>query len=47
MGEADFTELAGLLARILRGDGTDADGQWREAVAALRSRFTDMHYCLD
>ena len=46
MGEADFTELAGLLAQILRGDGSDADGQWREAVAALRSRFTDMHYCL-
>jgi len=46
MGEADFVELAGLLAQILKRDGSDADGQWREAVAALRSRFTDMHYCL-
>jgi aminomethyltransferase len=46
MQEADFTELAGLLAQILRGDGAQPDAQWREAVAALRGRFTDMHYCL-
>ncbi len=47
MREGDFEELAGLLAQILRGDASQADGQWREAAAALRSRFMDMHYCLD
>ena len=47
MQEADFAELAGLLTEILRGDATKADGQWRETVTALRSRFTDMRYCLE
>jgi glycine/serine hydroxymethyltransferase len=46
MQEADFVELAALLAQILRGEAATPDGQWREAVAALRSRFTDMGYCL-
>ena len=46
MQEADFVELAALLARILRAEASPPDAQWREAVAALRSRFTDMGYCL-
>ena len=47
MQEADFAELAGLLAQILRSDPGTPRGQWCEAVAALRSRFTGMGYCLD
>jgi aminomethyltransferase len=47
MQEADFVELAGLLARILRGDASTAKGQSRQAVAALRSRFTSMRYCIE
>jgi glycine/serine hydroxymethyltransferase len=46
MREADFAELAALLAEILKGDASGADGRWREAVTALRGRFTKMHYCL-
>ncbi len=46
MQEADFTELAALLAEILRGDASGAGDRWREAVIALRGRFTDMRYCL-
>ncbi len=46
MREADFAELAGLLAEILRGDASEAHGRWREAVSALRGRFTHMRYCL-
>jgi glycine/serine hydroxymethyltransferase len=46
MVEADFTELASLLAQILRAAPGGVDDRWREAVAELRSRFTDMHYCL-
>jgi glycine/serine hydroxymethyltransferase len=47
MRESDFAELAGLLAEILRGDASAADGRWREAVTALRGRFTHMRYCLE
>jgi len=43
MREQDFTELAGLLAEILR-DAAGSDR--REAVTALRGRFTEMRYCL-
>jgi aminomethyltransferase len=46
MGEADFIELAALLAEILKGDASGADDRWREAVIALRGRFTEMRYCL-
>jgi len=45
MVEADFAELASLLAQILRAAPGGADDRWREAVAGLRGRFTDMHYC--
>jgi aminomethyltransferase len=45
MVEADFTELAALLAEILKGDGSGAAHPWREAVTALRGRFTEMRYC--
>jgi glycine/serine hydroxymethyltransferase len=47
MQESDFIELAALLAEILRGDAGAPEGHWREAVAALRGRFTDMRYCLE
>jgi glycine/serine hydroxymethyltransferase len=47
MQETDFIELAALLAEILRGDAGAPEGHWREAVAALRRRFTDMRYCLE
>ncbi len=46
MQEADFVELAGLLAEILRGGGSGAEDRWQEAVASLRGRFTEMKYCL-
>jgi len=46
MQEADFTELAGLLAEILRSDGSGAEDRWKDAVASLRARFTEMKYCL-
>jgi aminomethyltransferase len=46
MREADFVELAGLLAEILRGDASTPEGGLREAVAAFRGRFTQMRYCL-
>jgi aminomethyltransferase len=46
MQESDFSELAGLLAEILRGDGSGAEDRWRDAVASLRGRFTEMTYCL-
>ena len=42
MKEADFAELAALLAGILRDEGADR----RDAVAALRGRFTEMGYTL-
>ena len=45
MVEADFIELAALLAEILQGDASGADHSWREAVMALRGRFTEMRYC--
>ncbi len=46
MQERDFAELAGLLAEILRGPASAPEGHWREAVNALRGRFTEMRYCL-
>lgn len=39
MKEADFGELAGLVAEIVRGAGL------AEEVARFRGRFTDMQYC--
>jgi aminomethyltransferase len=46
MQEADFVELAGLLAEILRGGASGAEDRWQDAVASLRGRFTEMKYCL-
>ena len=44
MNEADFEELAGLLASILReGDSTDP-GTRRDEVIRFRRRFTRMRY---
>jgi glycine/serine hydroxymethyltransferase len=45
MKEDDFRELAVLIAEICAdGSGGPADS-WREAVKALRGRFTEMWYC--
>jgi aminomethyltransferase len=46
MKEADFTELASLIATIARDAGTMPVGAWREDVVELRSRFSEMHYHL-
>ena len=46
MEPADFGELAGLIAEILRDGEHKPEGHWREAVATLRSRFTEMRYTL-
>ncbi|MFQ9290292.1 MAG: glycine cleavage system protein T, partial [Oscillospiraceae bacterium] len=41
-GQAEFTELAGLMADcILRGKDVGQE------VSRLRSRYTTMHYCFD
>ena len=44
MNEPDFQELAGLLARILRDDGSSASGVWRDEVISFRQHFTQMRY---
>jgi glycine/serine hydroxymethyltransferase len=46
MKESDFAELAALIAAIVREGGSRPQGAWREAVLELRSRFSEMHYCL-
>ena len=45
MNEADFEELAGLLARILV-EGEPPSGAWRDEVIRFRQRFTRMRYAL-
>jgi aminomethyltransferase len=47
MKESDFGELAALIATIVRDGGQQPDGKWREDVGELRSRFREMHYCLN
>ena len=44
MNEPDFQELAGLLARILRDDGSSASCVWRDEVISFRQHFTQMRY---
>jgi aminomethyltransferase len=46
MKERDFEELAMLLAEILRAEESKAEGHWRDVVAGMRGRFTEMQYCL-
>ncbi|MDH3231478.1 MAG: glycine cleavage system protein T, partial [Alphaproteobacteria bacterium] len=46
MKEADFAELAALLAEIVGGRETGPVDSWRDAVASFRSRFAEMRYCL-
>ena len=45
MKEADFRELAGLIAEIVRDGDARPAGHWKDAVKNLRGRFTDMQYC--
>ncbi|UCH75697.1 MAG: glycine cleavage system aminomethyltransferase GcvT [Rhodospirillales bacterium] len=45
MKEADFAELAALLAEILGAREDEPPGSRRDAVRALRGRFLDMRYC--
>ena len=46
MNEADFGELAELLAGILREPHSADPGSRREKVIRFRQRFTRMRYCL-
>jgi glycine/serine hydroxymethyltransferase len=45
MNEADFQELAALMAEMTGGPETKPTDSWREKVKSFRSRFTDMQYC--
>ena len=45
MKEADFQELAALMVDIVGGGATKPANHWRDAIATLRGRFTEMHYC--
>ena len=45
MKEADFRELAGLIAEIIRDGAARPAGHWKDTVKDLRARFTDMQYC--
>ena len=45
MKERDFSELAALIAEIAGAGPDQPRDSWREAIIALRSRFTDMQYC--
>jgi glycine/serine hydroxymethyltransferase len=45
MKEADFAELAGLLAEIVGGRETGPVDSWRDAVTAFRGRYLAMQYC--
>ncbi|MGI9414550.1 MAG: hypothetical protein ACR2PM_12825, partial [Hyphomicrobiales bacterium] len=46
MKEADFENLAGLLAEIVHSGGDRPRGHFTEQVKAFRQRFAEMHYCL-
>ncbi len=43
--EADFEELAGLMAGMIGGRGDEPADAWRDRVTTFRRRFTDMQYC--
>jgi len=45
MEEADFRELAGLMAEIMREGHRRRRGYWRRPVKTFRRRFTEMRYC--
>ena len=46
MNEADFRELAGLVARIVLEGASAPRGAWRDEVVRFRQRFTRMRYTL-
>ena len=46
MNEADFEELAGLVASIILEGASAAPGARRDDVVRFRQRFTQMRYCL-
>jgi len=46
MQEADFEELARLLAKILAAGDSKGEGHWRAEVTSFRGRFREMRYCL-
>ena len=46
MKEADFAELAGLIAEIVKTGGDKPEGAFRERVSGFRARFLEMQYCL-
>ena len=46
MKEADFAELAGLVADIVGHGGSQSSTSWKDKVMAFRERFADMRYCL-
>jgi aminomethyltransferase len=46
MKEADFAELAALLAKIIADDAEDAGARWAKTVTDLRAGFRTMHYFL-
>lgn len=45
MKEDDFQKLAALMAEICAEGGAQRANAWRDAVMALRGRFTQMRYC--
>ncbi len=47
MEPADFGELAGLLAEMVRAGADQANGAWLERVRQFRSRYLEMRYCFD
>ena len=47
MKEADFVELAALISDIAHNGETQPDGHWKDAVTAFKTRFSEMHYCLE
>ena len=47
MKEADFGELAALVADIARDGETRPEGHWKAPVKAFRARFREMTYCLE
>lgn len=46
MKEADFAELAGLVADIVGRGGKKSSTSWKDEVMAFRERFAEMQYCL-
>ena len=46
MKEADFAELAGLVADIVGHGGKQSSTSWTNEAMAFRERFTEMQYCL-